>query len=166
LSKELATDKGHFLIHLYLYIHRVDDLEPGIYYYDRIKQVLVPLSLNDQKDAAKFFSCFQDIAADGCFAASMVADLNQAYRLYGDRGYRFVHYEAGWVGQCLYLSSLALGYESTGIGCFIDDLINKHLGLEDGFEVVYNFTVGRAVDDPRLTTLPSYSFSDPTAGLP
>ncbi len=154
-------DSGHHLIHLYLYVHRVVGLKPGIYYLDRVGQVLVPLLLADQRDAAKFYSCFQDIAADGCFAISMIADFNLAYELYGDRCYRYVHYEAGWIGQLLYLSALDLGYEATGIGCFIDDLINQHLDLPNGYEVIYNFTVGRAVIDPRLTTLPSYEFSDP-----
>ncbi len=154
--------RGHHLIALYLYVHRVDGLEPGIYYYDRIEQLLYPLALGDQRQVAKFASCFQDIAADGCFALSMVADLKQALALYGDRGYRFVHYEAGVIGQWLYLGSTALGYDSTGIGCFIDDMINELLDLPGGAEVIYNFTVGAAVVDPRLTTLPSYPFADPT----
>ncbi len=154
---------GHHLIHLFLYVHRVREARQGIYYFDRVGQRLVPLVFADQREAARYFSCFQDIAADGCFAVSMIADFNTAYELYGDRGYRYVHFEAGVIGQWLYLSSLALGYDSTGIGCFIDDLVNQHLDLPAGFEVVYNFTVGRAVLDPRLTTLPSYSFPDPAA---
>ncbi len=153
---------GHYLIHLYLYVHRVDGVEAGVYYFDRLRSCLVPLVFGDEKTAAKYFSCFQDIAADGCFAVSMIADFNLASKLHGDRCYRYVHYEAGWIGQWLYLTATALGYDATGIGCFIDDLINQFLGLEPGYEVVYNFTVGRAVLDPRLTTLPSYPFPDPT----
>lgn len=156
------SECGHHLIHLYLYIHRVDGLEPGIYYFDRVRNALVPLVLADEGDAAKYASCFQDIAADGCFAVSMIADFNTAYRLYGDRGYRYVHFEAGWIGQWLYLGTTALGYESTGIGCFLDDVVNNLLGLPPGLECVYNFTVGRAVVDPRLTTLPAYDFPDPS----
>lgn len=152
---------GHHLVHLYLYVHRIDDLTAGIYYFDRIKQRLVPLALADEREAAKYASCFQDIAADGCFALSMIADFNTAYELYGDRGYRYVHYEAGLIGQWLYLSSTALGYDATGIGCFLDDVVNNLLALPPGLECIYNFTVGRAVLDPRLTTLPSYDFPDP-----
>jgi len=158
----VPADLGHHLIHLYLYVHRVDDVTPGIYYFDRTKRTLVPLLYSDQREPAKFVSCFQDIAADGCFAVSMIADLELAVELYGDRGYRYVHFEAGLIGQWLYLSATALGYEATGIGCFIDDMINKHLDLLPGLEVIYNFTVGRAVLDPRLTTLPAYDFPDPT----
>lgn len=153
---------GHFLVHLFLYIHRVHDVNPGTYYFDRLRKVLIPIVHKDQRAIAKYMSCFQDIAADGCFAISMIANLGAAYQYYGERAYRFVHYEAGCIGQWLYLSSQALGFEATGIGCFLDDEINQHLSLPPGWESIYNFTVGRAVLDSRLTTRQAYDFSDPT----
>lgn len=149
------------LVHLYIYAHRVDGLEPGIYYCDRAAAALHQLVSADERAAIKFASCFQDIAADGCFAVSMVADLQAALDTYGDRGYRYVHFQAGAIGQWLYLAAGTLGYQATGIGCFIDDMVNELLGLAPGHEVVYNFTVGGAVDDPRITTRPAYPFPDP-----
>lgn len=157
----LGKDDFH-LIDLYLYIHRVEGLQPGIYFWDRSKEELLPIALSDQRQVAKFVSCFQDIAADGCFAVSMIANLNLCYELFGNRGYRYVHYEAGLIGQWLYLASTALSYQATGIGCFLDDEINKYLPLPGGYEVIYNFTVGQAVLDPRLTTLNAYDFADPS----
>ncbi len=154
---------GHHLIHLFLYIHRVDDVEPGLYYFDRFEQSLVPLSLSDQRESSQYLSLGQAIAADGCFAVSMIADFNLGYELFGDRCYRYVHFEAGHIGQFLYLGAEALGYDSTGIGAFFDDDVNRYLNLPPGFEVVYHFCVGKAVEDPRLTTLPSYDFGDPAA---
>lgn len=149
------------LIHLYLYIHRVQSVEPGLYYFDRSISQLVPLLLKDQRDVAKATSCFQDIACDGAFSVSMVTDFSTGYELYGDRCYRLAHYEAGYIGQHFYLSACALGHDATGIGCFLDDDINKYLVLDSGKEVIYNFTFGKAVHDPRLTTLPSYDFEHP-----
>ena len=164
---DVLTD-GHWsrsarehLVHLYLYVHRVDGLTPGLYYFDRFENTLVPLLLRDQREGAKETSCFQDIACDGAFSVSMIADFQEGYRLYGDRCYRFAHYEAGYIGQMLYLTACALGHDATGIGCFVDDDINKYLALDDGKEVIYNFTFGKAVHDSRLTTLPSYAFSTP-----
>jgi SagB-type dehydrogenase family enzyme len=152
-------DCGAYLVDLFIYAHRVDDLQSGLYFFDRPRQELVPLALADQRQNAKFVSCFQDIAADGCFAISLVADLARAYYLFGDRGYKLVHYEAGVIGQLLYLAAAALGYDATGIGCFIDDAINQYLVLPEGTEVIYNFTIGGAVVDSRLTTLPAYDFA-------
>jgi SagB-type dehydrogenase family enzyme len=159
--KSEAAPEFH-LVDLYLYVHRVDGLNPGIYFWDRRASAVVPLVQADERAAAKFVSCFQDIAAGGCLAISMIADLKRAYELFGERGYRYVHYEAGYMGQFLYLTGQALGYDSTGIGCFLDDDVNKLLGLDEGQEVVYNFTIGKGVFDPRLTSLPAYEFPDPT----
>lgn len=156
----LNTGHDFHLIDLYLYVHRIDGLTAGIYFWDRVKEELVPIALSDQRQIAKFVSCFQDIAADGCFALSMVANFNLGYELFADRCYRYAHYEAGLIGQWIYLSATALNYQATGIGCFLDDEINRYLPLPDGQEVIYNFTVGQAIVDPRLTTLPAYDFAD------
>ncbi len=150
----------HF-VQLYIYVHRVTGLQPGLYFFDRSSSLLVPLLLEDQKEIAMSTSCFQEIAADGAFSVSMIADFVRGYQLYRDRAYKLVHYEAGYIGQMLYLAACALGWDATGIGCFIDDAINNYLALSDGHEVIYNFTFGRAVHDPRLTTLKSYDFDYP-----
>jgi len=149
------------LVHLYLYVHRVVGLEPGLYFFNRFEGKLVPLLQSDQRETAMSTSCFQEIAADGAFSISMIADFERGYQLYGERCYRLVHYEAGYIGQMLYLSAAALGYDATGIGCFLDDAINNYLGLYDGREVIYNFTIGKAVVDARLTTLSAYDFPTP-----
>ncbi len=150
----------HF-VQVYIYVHRVDGLKSGLYFFDRFEGKLVPLLQNDQREVAMSTSCFQDIASDGAFSISMIADFETAYKCYGERAYRLVHYEAGFIGQMLYLAASALGHDATGIGCFIDDAINNYLGLSAGKEVIYNFTIGKAVVDDRLTTLPAYSFPTP-----
>lgn len=163
-ARQRVPTGGLHLVKLFLYINRVDGLARGLYYYDRGNQLLVPLLLRDVRELAKQVSCFQDIASDGAFAVSMIADFNLGYSLFKDRCYRLAHYEAGFIGQILYLSACALGHDSTGIGCFVDDAINQFLALPEGEEVIYNFTFGKAVVDERLTTLPSYKFDDSVIG--
>jgi hypothetical protein len=49
---------------------------------------------------------------------------------------------------------------ATGIGCFFDDPVHRVFGIADlAFQSLYHFTVGGAVDNPRLTTLVPYSTS-------
>lgn len=148
------------LIHLFLYLHKVNGIAPGLYYFDRMKEELIALRTSDQRHFARSASCFQDIASDGAFAVSMVADFNLCNEVFGERGYRLAHHEAGYIGQQFYLNSHALGLDATGIGCFIDDAINSYIELPAGFEVIYNFTFGSATNDPRLTTLPAYDFEE------
>ena len=53
--------------------------------------------------------------------------------MFGNRGYRYVHYEAGAIGQRLYLGAEALNWNATGIGAFYDDEVHRYLGfLEEG----------------------------------
>ncbi|HNA30897.1 MAG TPA: nitroreductase family protein, partial [Thiobacillaceae bacterium] len=63
----------------------------------------------------------------------------------------------GMLGHQLYLEAEAHGWRGTGIGCFFDDAVHDILGLaDDRYQVVYHFSVGVPVDDPRLLTRPAY----------
>lgn len=148
-----------FYIHILIYSHRVDGLAPGVYYFEREQMTLNLVHEGNVRTHAKFVSCLQDIAADGIFAVSLIADMQSAFQNFGERAYRYIHQEAGFIGQLFYLCARALDIDATGIGCFIDDEINN--GLPQGMEVVYNFTFGKAVLDERLTDLPAYSFPEP-----
>jgi nitroreductase len=84
-------------------------------------------------------------------AFSMIADLDRAARLHGERGYRYVHFEAGAIGQRLYLAAEALGLGATGIGAFFDDEVHRYLNLAPAQgQVVYHFAIGYPIIDPRL----------------
>ena len=105
------------------------------------------------------FSCLQPIAGKGCFAVAMIADFDRALAEQGGFGYRLLHWEAGLIGQVLYLFAGAAGRAGTGIGCFFDDEVHALLGLAPGqtqFQDVYHFTVGASVEDARLLSLPAY----------
>jgi SagB-type dehydrogenase family enzyme len=82
----------------------------------------------------------------------MIGDLDRAARIYGDRGYRYVHFEAGAIGQGLYLAAEALGLGATGIGAFYDEEVHRHLNLgPDQGQVIYHFAIGYPVPDPRVS---------------
>ncbi len=138
-------------VQLYLYVHRVEGLAPGVYRYWPEHAQLENIKHGDQRLVAAALSLGQDLAGNACVAFSMIGDFENATRVYGDRGYRYVHFEAGAVGQRLYLAAEALGLRATGIGAFFDDEVHRYLSLapEQG-QVVYHFAVGHPVLDPRL----------------
>ncbi len=141
---------GRF-IQLYLYVHRVADLPPGVYRYWSDHAQLELIRSGDQRVAAAGLSLGQDLAGNACVAFSMIADLDRATRSHGDRGYRYVHFEAGGIGHRLYLAAEALGLGATGIGAFYDDDVHHYLGLTTAQrQVVYHFAIGYPVHDPRL----------------
>jgi SagB-type dehydrogenase family enzyme len=138
-------------VQLYLYAHRVDGLEPGVYRFWSERAELELIKAGDQRVAAAGLSLGQDLAGNACVAFSMIAGIDRATRAHGDRGYRYVHFEAGAIGQRLYLAAEAQGLGATGIGAFFDDEVHRYLDLmpEQG-QVVYHFAIGYPIPDPRV----------------
>ena len=173
-------------IHLAVFVHRVDGLAPGLYMLirDRTQRSgleaactraaswmrppscpedldLWCLSQSDTRRTAQAVSCTQDIASDGCFSLGMIAEFERPLGRHGAWFYPRLFWEAGAIGQVLYLEAEAAGIRSTGIGCYFDDAMHDVLGLEDTtYQDLYHFTVGGAVEDTRLTTLPAYPDSE------
>lgn len=169
-------------ITLILYVHRVAGVAPGLYLLARDAALAMRLRarLSPEFDWASVdldglplfrlragavereatrAACLQPIAGKGCFAVAMIADFDAVLRAEGAFAYRRLHWEAGLIGQALYLWATAVGLAGTGIGCFFDDEVHALLGLPDGdmeFQDVYHFTVGGPVEDARILTLPPY----------
>ncbi|PYT25550.1 MAG: hypothetical protein DMG57_24575 [Acidobacteria bacterium] len=136
---------------LYLYVHRVDQLVPGVYRYWADDGSLELVKPGDQRVMAAALSLGQELAGNACVAFSMIADLERAARVHGNRGYRYAHYEAGAMGQRLYVAAEAMGFQSTGIGAFFDDDVNRYLEIDRSQgQVIYHFACGYAVTDARL----------------
>jgi SagB-type dehydrogenase family enzyme len=125
--------KGADFVTLYLYVHRVRGCEPGVYRWDGSSRSLEQRHRASVERVAAYLSLEQALAGNACFAVSMMADLAKAAQRFGNRGYRYVHFEAGAIGQRLYLGAEALGWNATGIGAFYDDDVHRYLGfLEEG----------------------------------
>jgi SagB-type dehydrogenase family enzyme len=173
------------MIHLVLMVHRVDGIEPGLYCLLRDADALDDLRMatssagfewaavdlpglslyrlraaEDVSRLASRVSCHQAIAGHGAFAVSMLGELGNAIETEGAWAWRRLHWEAGLVGQILYLEAEASCLQGTGIGCFFDDEVHDLLGLAVGarprWQVLYHFTVGRAIVDRRLQSEPPY----------
>lgn len=168
-------------VHPILFVHRVEGVEPGLYALPRREEAkvalqaamktdflwsrvdncpahipLYKLALADCTRLAGTLFCHQAIAANSSFALGMLAEFEPIVR---DAPWRYcqLHWEAGLLGHVLYLEAEAMGLRGTGIGCYFDDAFHELLGLHDNnFQSLYHFTVGRALVDNRITTLPPY----------
>ncbi|OYY73798.1 MAG: hypothetical protein B7Y40_08090 [Gammaproteobacteria bacterium 28-57-27] len=171
-------------IQLLLFVHAVEGLQPGIYAliraadtFDALRRacssdalawqpvtdtalplyrLYAPLEL--RKPAAQL-SCQQGIAGRGAFSLGMLADLGGALEKEGAWVYRRLFWEAGMIGQVLYLEAESAGMQGTGIGCFFDDEVHRLLGLEaeGDWQDLYHFTVGKGLNDTRLASEPAYA---------
>jgi SagB-type dehydrogenase family enzyme len=124
-----AMEDGADFVTLYIYVHRVHGCEPGVYLWDRVNRRLQQLHRGNVERVAAFLSLEQPLAGNSCFTISMIADLAGAARAFGNRGYRYAHFEAGAIGQRLYVGAEALGWNATGIGAFYDDDVHRYLGF-------------------------------------
>jgi hypothetical protein len=170
-------------VHLALFVHRVQDLVPGVYAYLRAPSVLAEWKASMRPDflweqveeslflllpidcrrAANRVSCDQEIAEDGFFSLGMLARVEAPLREQGAWMYRRVFWECGLIGQVLYLEAEAVGARATGIGCFYDDPVHQTLGLTGhAWQSLYHFSMGTPVEDTRLTTEPGYDWERPT----
>jgi len=169
-------------LHLVLFVHRVTGLEPGLYLWlrapaerDSLRQAchagfawepvtdskqkapLYRLENGDLREFARSLSCQQDIAADGAFSLGMLARFEPVLRERGAAAYRELFWEAGMIGQALYLAAEAAGVRGTGIGCYFDDMLHRALGLaRHDWQSLYHFTIGGPVEDIRLRTVAPY----------
>ena len=169
-------------VHLFLFVHNVSGLDSGLYVLLRdpaAKELLAPL-LRDQfvwqkaenapahlpfyqllkagtRRTAANLSCQQAIAGDSAFSLAMLADMQGVESqpwLYRQR-----LWQAGAIGQGLYLEAEAAGMRGTGIGCYYDDFVHDLLGFDQQqsrWQVLYHFTVGKPVIDHRITSWSPY----------
>ncbi len=168
-------------LHPVLFVHRVADLTPGLYALPRRQDAtdklraamhssfewikpndcpdhlpLFRLATGNCERAARTICCHQAIASDGAFALGMLAEFEDTLATDPWR-YRQLHWEAGLLGQVLYLEAETLGLRGTGIGCYFDDAFHELLGLSGrSFQSLYHFTVGFPLTDTRILTLPPY----------
>ncbi len=164
--------------HLLIFVHQVEGLTPGLYFFCRNAQDLNPLKQltrpgfiwqpvenqfplyllaeGNYRQQAMMVSCHQDIAGSGAFSLGMLARFKAPITAEPFR-YRHLFWETGMIGQVLYLAAEAHGVRGTGIGCFFDDAVHEILGIKDNqYQSLYHFTVGRPLEDRRLTTYPPY----------
>lgn len=172
-------------IHLVIFIHRVEGLEPGLYSLPRQAEALSSMQTamrndfewaataitdetlplyrlleGDMRKVARSLSCHQEIASASSFSFGMLAEFDKALEQ-GASAYRHMHWEAGLLGQVAYLAAEDIGIRGTGIGCFFDDSVHLTLGIEDSqWQSLYHFTVGYPRIDSRIQTLPPYAHLD------
>lgn len=118
---------------------------------------LVHLKTCNTRKAAAQLCCNQMIAAASACTLLMLAEFEDTLAQQVTAGYQQLYYEAGVLGQALYLSATALGLNGTGIGCFFDDAVHELLGIEGhALQTLYGFALGEGKPDTRVTALSGY----------
>lgn len=131
------------LIETFIAVSGVDGLEEGCYYYAPKAQELRQIRFKNFRRELYYLCLQQELGRDAAAVLFHTADLKTAVAKYGDRVYRYLHLDAGHLGQKLNLAAIRLNLGVSGIGGFFDDQVNEVLGIPTDEAVLYITTLGR-----------------------
>lgn len=169
---------------LIFFLNNIENTPSGIYAYiqnqkhfdklislgfENIKKVTFLSNLpffflkeGNMRRLAGHLCCGQEIVHDGVLCACIFTDLKEELELHEGYIYAPLHWEAGFIGQLLYLEAEIYNLRGTGIGCFFDDEIILLAKQRDFVDIpinpLYFFTIGKPIIDTKLRTHPPYPY--------
>ncbi|SLN70233.1 Nitroreductase family protein [Roseovarius albus] len=151
LERPVPSGGGMYPLELYLLTRRVTNLEDGIYHYAPLSHGLEQVravTLPDPLIRYLFMGQYPVLTAAAIVIIS--AAPGRSMKKYGDRGYRYMLFEAGHIAQNMNLAACALGLETLNLGGFFDDEINRLCGAKRDEQLpLYAVAIGRGVSNSK-----------------
>lgn len=131
-------------IEIYAAVHNVAGLDPGLYHYAVQQHGLEQLQRADLRATVVRQGLMQQFLGQANLVIFLTVIFQRMRWKYQDRTYRYGLIEAGHLGQNLYLAATSMGLGACGVGAFMDDEINRMLGV-DGIEeaAIYMLALGK-----------------------
>jgi len=121
---------------------RMEELSPGLFRYIPEVHALQPVKEGDLGKALQDAAFGQDPVGRGAAVVVIAAVFTRTTKVYGERGIKYVHLEAGHAAQNLCLMATALGLGSVVVGAFDDDAVLDVTGIPETEDVLYLIPVG------------------------
>jgi SagB-type dehydrogenase family enzyme len=131
------------LIETFIAVSSVSGLDDGCYYFAPKAQELRQIRFKNFRADLHRLCLGQELGRDASAVVFHTADLKAAIAQYGDRAYRYLHLDAGHLGQRMNVAAIRLGLGVSGIAGFFDDQVNEVLGIPIDEAVLYITTLGR-----------------------
>ncbi|MEN9260867.1 MAG: SagB/ThcOx family dehydrogenase [Thermostichus sp. HHBFW_bins_43] len=130
------------LVETFVVANGVEGLESGCYYYAVQAQELRQIRFKNFRSEVFQLCLGQELGRDAAAIVFHTADLAKAVARYGERAYRYLHLDAGHLGQRLNLAAVRLGIGVSGIAGFFDNQVNEVLGIPTSEAALYITTLG------------------------
>ena len=131
-------------LELYLAVHTVSTIEPGLYHYAVEPHQLQQLAPGDFRLRVARAALDQEVAHAANAVFIWTAVFERSKWKYKQRAYRYVYLDAGHSAQNIALAAVALGLGSCQIAAIYDDEANELLGVDGTVEsTIYMTAVGR-----------------------
>ena len=128
----------------YLYVHRVEGIDQGIYHFDVPEFALAGLQKGNFNQEITAASLGQPVIRKAAVVLIWTAMMLRCMVKYRERAVRYIGMDLGHVCQNVQLAATALGFGSCPIGAFYDDEMNELIGVDGEEEtVLYLVTVGK-----------------------
>ena len=131
------------LLTTYLIVQKVIGIPAGVYRYHPKERALLCLKTGNFEAETYHFCLSQELARDAAALVIHTAHFQTALEEYGDRAYRYLHLDAGHIGERMNLAAIQMGLGVSGIGGFYDDEVNALLACSLDTIIVYITTLGR-----------------------
>jgi len=127
-------------LEIFLVAGKVEGLKPGLYKYINKEHSLELIKEGDLRPALSAAALGQDTLLKAPATLVVAAVFERTRARYGAKAERYVHMEAGHVGENIMLQATALGLGTVPVGAFVDSEVKKLLGIKE--EPLYLFPVG------------------------
>jgi SagB-type dehydrogenase family enzyme len=125
---------------VYLFAGKVEGLDSGVYHYLIEQHCIELVKTGDRRQELANAALGQSSIKNAPAVIVLCADYSRTTARYGERGVRYVHIEAGHIGQNVHLQCEALGMGTVMIGAFDDGAVKKIIGTK--FEPIYIMPFG------------------------
>ena len=141
---------GGSLVDMYTIVHAVDGVPAGSYYFAPETGKLELLREGDLRARAGHLCFEQALGADASAVTFFMADLENIFQQYGNRGYRAAQLESGIVGGKMYLCAHSLGLGATGMTFYDDEVTEFFSPHAEGKSLMFLVAVGMAGHPNRV----------------
>ena len=120
-------------------------MQPGLYRFLATKHSLTSINLDPNLSNKITEACLdQSMVKKSAVTFFWIVVIHRMVWRYGERGYRYIHLDAGHVCQNLYLAAANINCGVCAVAAFDDEKLNQVLGM-DGIDqfVIYLAPVGK-----------------------
>lgn len=144
-DRRTAPSAGaRYAIETYVIVNNVEGVPLGVYHYDARGHRLAQRRAGDASRAAAAAAYDQKMAGAAAVVLVWTAVVERTRGRYGLRAYRYLHLDAGHIGQNLHLAAAAMGLGCCMVGSFYDHEVDALVGAGGADEVaLYVATLGR-----------------------
>ncbi len=123
-------------IELYLAANKVDELKKGIYHYNPIEHSLELIYEGNFRRKLVNLCVNQEFIHDSSAIIILSCVMERLLWKYKIRAYRYIHMDAGFVGENVYLTSTALKLGTCAIAGFFENELNNLLNIDGKNEFI------------------------------